>query len=222
MLDPIPHQLGSSEGPETAKFPNEIAVRGMAPDMHLHETIMLRRSSLTVGLFAVGTVFLATTLLACSSDEKAKCTSGSCLDTDEDEATSGKSKKARSRDDDDDDTLSSSQNLPDDSTPKTDDEPTDDEPTDDKSTTNDPPDPAKACNDMADVVAAAAARCGGDRKTERAGFIDAAAAGDCSNIKSLRDGKELYDTCLPWMQMASCTDLVNGAYPAECIKQLLP
>jgi hypothetical protein len=79
----------------------------------------------------------------------------------------------------------------------------------------------KACLDMADVVAKASQRCGGDYKANYDAFIDAAAGGDCGNIKDVRDVDALYDECFPYIESVSCIDLVDASsYPAACVSQL--
>lgn len=81
-----------------------------------------------------------------------------------------------------------------------------------------------ACNELADALSAAVSRCGGDGSVARQTFINAAAAGDCDTIASVRDPEALRDQCLPFLRAVPC-DVVTGpdfgaALPPGCIAQL--
>lgn len=79
----------------------------------------------------------------------------------------------------------------------------------------------QACLDVAEGVAAAAGRCGGDYQANYDAFIDGAAEGDCANIVQVRDRAALYDECLPSLEVVSCDDLLAGQLDDSCRDQLL-
>jgi hypothetical protein len=82
--------------------------------------------------------------------------------------------------------------------------------------------PEKACEDMADAVAKASARCSlGTYEQSFKSFVDTAALGDCKNIVQVRDHDALYDTCFPSLQTINCLDLSNANLDGSCRQQLL-
>ena len=82
---------------------------------------------------------------------------------------------------------------------------------------------SQACLEMADVVANAAVRaCAQPYQANYDAFIQSAAAGDCRNVKLIRDEAALRNVCWPWLDAATCAQLSNvSALPAECNSQLL-
>lgn len=101
------------------------------------------------------------------------------------------------------------------------------DPTPDAGTTSDgsaPPStsPRDVCVDTANAVATAAQRCGELFADAFQDFVNAAAGGDCKNVKNIRDVNELYTQCIPWIQRATCNDLRAGNLPDSCLGQLLP
>jgi hypothetical protein len=84
--------------------------------------------------------------------------------------------------------------------------------------------PRDVCVDLANTVALALQqKCKALFADEWQAFVNAAAGGDCRNIKSIRDIDALYSDCVPWIQRASCADLQNAsAIPDSCKGQLLP
>lgn len=85
------------------------------------------------------------------------------------------------------------------------------------------PVPEQACLDTADAIAGSAQRCGYDYKTNFDAFVDAAAAGSCSNIIAVRDRDALYAECIPFMKDLTCEQVTSGQLnlPASCNDQLL-
>jgi hypothetical protein len=81
----------------------------------------------------------------------------------------------------------------------------------------------QACIDMADAVADAAERaCAQDYQANYNAFIQSAAAGNCNNIKQLRNEDTLRADCIPWFSTATCAQLSDTSQlPAECKSQLL-
>lgn len=82
--------------------------------------------------------------------------------------------------------------------------------------------PRDACVDTANAVAFAAQRCGELFADAFQAFVQAAAGGDCKNVKSIRDANALYTQCIPWIQKAKCADLQSGNLPDTCLSQLQP
>lgn len=82
---------------------------------------------------------------------------------------------------------------------------------------------SQACFEMADVVADAAVRaCDQPYQVNYDAFIQSAAAGDCRNVKIVRDEDDFRNVCLPWFDSATCAQLSDAnAIPAECRSQLL-
>jgi hypothetical protein len=82
---------------------------------------------------------------------------------------------------------------------------------------------SQACLEMADVVADAAVRaCAQPYQANYDAFIQSAAAGDCRNVKVIRDEDDLRNVCLPWFATATCAQLeAASGIPAECSSQLL-
>ncbi len=82
---------------------------------------------------------------------------------------------------------------------------------------------SQACLEMADVVANAAVRaCAQPYQANYDAFIQSAAAGDCRNVKLIRDEAALRNVCLPWFDTATCAQLsAVSTVPAECKSQLL-
>lgn len=76
-----------------------------------------------------------------------------------------------------------------------------------------------ACNDHADAVAKAAKRCGQDYEANRQAFIKNAAMGDCANI-TVREMKQLRNTCIPSFDEIECSDLRAGKNDSSCASQL--
>jgi hypothetical protein len=82
--------------------------------------------------------------------------------------------------------------------------------------------PRDVCVDTANAVATAAQRCGELFADAFQDFVNAAAGGDCKNVKNIRDVNALYQSCIPWIQKATCNDLKAGNLPDSCLGQLLP
>jgi hypothetical protein len=84
--------------------------------------------------------------------------------------------------------------------------------------------PRDVCVDMANIVAMnLQQKCRALFADEFQAFVNAAAGGDCRNIKNVRDINALYGDCVPWIQRAQCTQLRDtSAFPDSCKGQLLP
>ena len=81
--------------------------------------------------------------------------------------------------------------------------------------------PSDGCLDIADAIATAAARCGGDYQANYDAFISQVAGGSCNNIVQITNPTSFYDECLPWFCSASCADLQDAnAFPSACQMQL--
>jgi hypothetical protein len=85
----------------------------------------------------------------------------------------------------------------------------------------------QACRDAAAAIAGSAERCGYDYKVNYDGFVATAANGDCDNVVEVRDARDFYDVCIPWLQSLTCEQIDNLAhggsvvFPPECDSQLL-
>jgi hypothetical protein len=79
-----------------------------------------------------------------------------------------------------------------------------------------------ACEDTIDAFVDASMRCGStDREAARKEYTRIAAAGDCKNVKKIRDEVQLRGTCFPWIQKADCKTLQLGPVDESCGQQLL-
>lgn len=67
-----------------------------------------------------------------------------------------------------------------------------------------------ACVEMVQTFARADERCGGDYHTAYDARLRAFAKGDCKNVTSIRDEDALRTRCLPWVNSAECSVLIEG------------
>ncbi|MDB5218549.1 MAG: hypothetical protein JWO86_6476 [Myxococcaceae bacterium] len=80
--------------------------------------------------------------------------------------------------------------------------------------------PEHACLDVIDAFARTAERCGADYATEHDRLVQRDAAGDCKNVRSIRDERTLRGTCIPFVKSQSCSDFTNGKLDPTCAEQL--
>jgi hypothetical protein len=80
--------------------------------------------------------------------------------------------------------------------------------------------PRLACIDTIEAFARTAERCGADYKTSYDLFLRRDAAGDCRNVRSIRDEATLRSQCIPFVESLSCSDLGSGKSDPSCAKQL--
>jgi hypothetical protein len=81
-------------------------------------------------------------------------------------------------------------------------------------------DAQQACIDVIDAFARTAERCGGDYATEHDRLIKRDAAGDCTNVRTIRDESALRSTCIPFVMSQPCDDFTNGKLDPACAEQL--
>jgi hypothetical protein len=81
-------------------------------------------------------------------------------------------------------------------------------------------DAEQACNATLEAYARAAERCGEDYKTAYDTLLQANAAGDCKNVRSIRDERALRETCIPFVLALSCEEQANGKTDPSCARQL--
>jgi hypothetical protein len=80
--------------------------------------------------------------------------------------------------------------------------------------------PEQACLDVIDAFARTAERCGVDYATEHDRLVKRDAAGDCKNVRSIRDENALRSTCIPFVMAQPCDDFTSGKLDATCAEQL--
>lgn len=79
---------------------------------------------------------------------------------------------------------------------------------------------AQACEATLEALSRAAERCGDDYKTTYDELLAANAAGDCTNVRSIRDEPALRKTCIPFIESLTCTQLTEGKTDPSCTAQL--
>lgn len=81
-------------------------------------------------------------------------------------------------------------------------------------------DAEQACLDVIAAFARTAERCGGDYATEQDRLVKRDAAGDCKNVRAIRDENALRNTCIPFVTSQPCNDFTNGKLDPTCAEQL--
>jgi len=81
-------------------------------------------------------------------------------------------------------------------------------------------DAEQACLDVIAAFAHAAERCGADYATEHDRLVKRDAAGDCKNVRTIRDESALRSTCIPFVTSQPCADFTNGKLDPMCAEQL--
>jgi hypothetical protein len=81
-------------------------------------------------------------------------------------------------------------------------------------------DTENACLATIETFARTAERCERDYKTSYDAFLRRDAAGDCKNIKGIRDEAALRDKCLPSVRTQSCPSFEANTFDPSCSKQL--
>ena len=81
-------------------------------------------------------------------------------------------------------------------------------------------DPVQACYDIAKWVADKAFACSGDQQGADKIQKTLEDAWDCSTIKGLRDGVELYTVCQVEVAALTCAEFQQGVVPKSCQSQL--
>lgn len=83
--------------------------------------------------------------------------------------------------------------------------------------------PTLACEDAATTLYRRVRSClKSDEEAEdaRKAFVEAAAAGECTNVKAIRDPALFYGACMFKFRSLRCEDLVAQRFPSECMSQL--
>lgn len=80
--------------------------------------------------------------------------------------------------------------------------------------------PERACDDIVDALAAAGERCGLEYARVRDATLATVAAGDCKNVTSIRDERQLREECLPSLARDPCERVRAGEHDASCDAQL--
>lgn len=78
----------------------------------------------------------------------------------------------------------------------------------------------QACLDVIAAFARTAERCGADYATEHDRLVRRDAAGDCKNVRTIRDENALRNTCIPFVTSQPCADFTNGKLDPTCAEQL--
>jgi hypothetical protein len=78
----------------------------------------------------------------------------------------------------------------------------------------------QACKDTLEAYARAAERCGADFRTAYDAQLQASVAGDCRNVRSIRDPSALRAACIPFVNGLTCAELAAGKTDASCAHQL--
>lgn len=77
-----------------------------------------------------------------------------------------------------------------------------------------------ACAETVEAYARAAERCGQDYKTAYDELLRENAAGDCKNVRTIRDEPSLRQRCIPFIQSLTCKELADGKADPSCSRQL--
>lgn len=78
----------------------------------------------------------------------------------------------------------------------------------------------KACEATLAAYARAEQRCGKDYATAYDALLKENAAGDCKNVRTIRDEPALRGTCIPFVESLTCDDLRDGKTDPSCARQL--
>lgn len=81
-------------------------------------------------------------------------------------------------------------------------------------------DAEQACELTIETLARASERCGDDYKTSYDALLQANAAGDCKNVRTIRDESALRAECIPSLESITCRDLADGKTHPSCAAQL--
>ena len=77
-----------------------------------------------------------------------------------------------------------------------------------------------ACKATLSAYARAHERCGEDYQTAYDKLLRDNAAGDCKNVRTIRDETALRETCIPLVDALTCPELAQGKTDASCARQL--
>lgn len=81
-------------------------------------------------------------------------------------------------------------------------------------------DAERACAATIEAYARASERCGADYKTSYDALLSENAAGDCKNVRTIRDEPSLRETCIPFVESLTCKELADGKTDPSCSRQL--
>lgn len=81
-------------------------------------------------------------------------------------------------------------------------------------------DAAQACEATLGAYARAHERCGEDYRTAYDRLLKDNAAGDCKNVRTIRDEPALRTTCIPIIDALTCQALAQGKTDPTCARQL--
>jgi hypothetical protein len=78
----------------------------------------------------------------------------------------------------------------------------------------------QACKATLSAYARAHERCGEDYQTAYDRLLKDNAAGDCKNVRTIRDEPALRETCIPFVNALTCEALAQGKTDPACARQL--
>jgi hypothetical protein len=78
----------------------------------------------------------------------------------------------------------------------------------------------QACKATLAAFARARERCGEDYATSYDALLKENAAGDCKNVRTIRDEPALRETCIPFVDSLTCAELAQGKTDPSCARQL--